>query len=261
MKDLSLEACWIAPTLPRLDQLETLCLRSFKLGIPLEGDVPLAPTRIITDLSSASQRTLRLLGQTHPIFFRNPDSPLPDFANITLLELDGISFQVMRELGDAFVSLTCRTVLKCDFNDLDPALVPYDRASSALPLPADFEIWVRSDALPGSSRQSSTRVERHLQALISVALSLSALTLPLNLGIGRSSEDILRVRTPIYALLKRFSKDAVPVRFHQEPWHEHGLLQLYFRRLDEFDGEGYFSDLVAGKVVDPELRDFRVVVV
>ena len=99
-----------------------------------------------------------------------------------------------------------------------------------------------------------------MQALISVAPNLSALTLPLNLGIG--SDEIAEARAHIYEFLKQFVKTKIPIHFHNEPrdMDEH-IPDPDFKTLDEFDGEGYFSDLVEGKVDDPELRNFRVMVV
>lgn len=147
------------------------------------------------------------------------------------------------------------------FDDLDPALASHP-LRSALPLPPKFEIWVHSDALPGSPRHSSTHVEEYLQALIAVAPNLSVLTLPLNLGIGRKSGRLAQARARIYEFLKQFGRTKIPIHFHNEPRDtDEYFLDPDFERLDEFDGEGYFSDLVAGKVDDPELRDFRVVVV
>lgn len=236
-----------------------LRLRSDDLEIRLGGHVPLAPIRMITDLSSASERSLRLLEHCDSLSFRHPEVP-PAFANLTLLELDSMSFETFRELEDVFPSLTCRTVLKCEFDELDQALRS-DYPVSGLPLPPKFEIWVQPHALPGSLWYPSTDVEQHLQALIWVAPHLSALTLPLNLGIGRDSDEIAAARAHIYEFLKQFVRTKIPIQFHNEPPDMDDILYPDFARLDEFDGEGYFSDLVAGKVVDPELRDFRVVVV
>lgn len=68
-----------------------LRLRSDDLEIRLGGHVPLAPIRMITDLSSASERSLRLLEHCDSLSFRHPEVP-PAFANLTLLELDSMSF-------------------------------------------------------------------------------------------------------------------------------------------------------------------------
>mgnify|MGYP007076139584 FL=1 len=258
MTDLSLEECWVAPTLPRLDQLETLCLCYKNLVVQPGKDVHLAPIRIITELSSASKRSLRLLEQDRHFRFDDADSPPPDFANLTLFELDGMSFETMRGFG-VFPSLTCRVVLRCDFDDLEQTLALH-YPDSARSFPSKFQIWVHSDAPPGFTRHSSTQVEGHLQALISVAPNLSALTLPLNLGIG--SDEIAEARAHIYEFLKTFGKTKTPIHLHNEPrdMDEH-IPDPDFKTLDEFDGEGYFSDLVEGKVDDPELRNFRVMVV
>lgn len=264
LKHLSLVYCVTAGQahmLPRLDQLETLSVRSANLVVQPEKDAPLAPIRIITELSSASTRSLRLLEQYNPGSLGNVESPQPDFNNLTRLELDAISFRTIRSLEVVFPSLMCGVVLRCGFNLLAPALASHPPAS-ALPLPANLEIWVLSDSPPVSPQDLSTLVGKHLQALISVAPNLSAMTLPLNLGIGRSLEDIVRVRKLIYAFLKQFAKTTTPIRFHNESWNEYGSrLRPAFKRLDEFDSEGYFSDLVEGSVDDPELRNFRVVVV
>ena len=261
LKHLSLVYCVTAGALPRLDRLETLSVRSANLMIEPGKDAPNAAMRIITELSSASTRSLRLFEQYNPGSLSNPNSPGPNFNNLTRLELDAINFRTIRNLEDVFPSLTCRVVLRCGFNILAPALAshPHD---STLPLHANLEIWVLSDSPPVSPQDLSTPVGNHLQALVSVAPNLSALTLPLNLGIGRNLEDIVRVRKLIYAFLKQFVRTTVPVQFHRGSRNEHGsLFRPEFQSLDEFDGDGYFSDLVAGKVDDPEFRDFRVVVV
>ena len=173
MTDLSLEECWVAPTLPRLDQLETLCLCYKNLVVQPGKDVHLAPIRIITELSSASTRSLRLFEQYNPGSLSNPNSPGPNFNNLTRLELDAINFRTIRNLEDVFPSLTCRVVLRCGFNILAPALAshPHD---STLPLHANLEIWVLSDSPPVSPQDLSTPVGNHLQALVSVAPNLSA---------------------------------------------------------------------------------------
>lgn len=267
LKHLSFVYCVTAGQahmLPRLEQLETLSVRSANLVVQPGEDAPLAPIRIITELSSTSTRSLRLLEQYNPGSLGDADSPRPAFNNLTRLELDAISFRTIRNLEDVSPSLTCRVVLRCGFNILAPALASHPPAS-ALPLPANLEIWVLSDAPPVSPQELSTPVEKHLQALISVASNLSALTLPLKLdiGLGRNLENVVRVRKLIYAFLKQFVRTTIQIRFHNESWYEYGSLLRpdFIKRLDEFDGEGYFSDLVEGKVDDPELRGFRVVVV
>lgn len=223
------------------------------------GNAPLALARIITDLSSAGKRTLRLVKQDNPLSFCNPDSPQSDFANLTRLELDAISFETIRRLADVFPSLTCRVVLRCKFEELDPALSS-PPPNPAPPLPSKFEIWVHSDTLHPLSPWS-TPVNGRLPAVVRAAPHLSALTLPLNLGIGRAPAQIAATRAQIYEFLKQFVRTKVLIQFHNKPPNADEIMYSAFKPLDEFDGEGYFSDLVAGKVDDPELRDFRVVVV
>lgn len=247
--------------LPRLDRLETLVLSGNRV-IPPGGDLLNAgPIQIITELSSARERTLRLLHCYATTSFTNLTIRPPVFANLTLLELDADSFKTIRRINGASTSLLCRVVLECKLGEIAPALASHPPASALPALPSKFEVWVHSDARPGSPPHSSTHVKEDLEALISVAPKLSALTLPLNFGIGRNPEDLVQMRTPIYAVLKEFVRTAVPIRFHNESWYADDSLHREFRRLDESDGEGYFSDLVAGKVDDPELRNFQVVVV
>ena len=251
----------MTPALPRLDRLETLVLSDNKVISPGGDLLDVAPIRIITELPSARERALRLLRCYGTTPSNNLTIRRPVFANLTLLELDAYSFRTIRRIDGVFPSLTCRVALRCTLEELEWALAPSHPSSSVLPLTSKFEIWVHSDGRPGSPLYSSTDVEEYLEALISVAPNLSALTLPLNFGIGRNPEDLVQMRTPIYAFLKEFVRTAVPIRFHNGSWYADDSLHPDFRRLDETDGKGYFSDLVAGKVDDLELRNFRVVVV
>ena len=88
LKHLSLVYCVTAGALPRLDRLETLSVRSANLMIEPGKDAPNAAMRIITELSSASTRSLRLFEQYNPGSLSNPNSPGPNFNNLTRLELD-----------------------------------------------------------------------------------------------------------------------------------------------------------------------------
>ncbi|KWU44785.1 hypothetical protein RHOSPDRAFT_33602 [Rhodotorula sp. JG-1b] len=136
----------------------------------------------------------------------------------------------------------------------DPSFAPFTKRL--------FEIWVQSDEIPRSPRQSSTHVEGCLQAIFRVAPHLSVLTLPLNLGLGRSSDEIAQARAHLYAFLEQFARTSITINFHNEPPDSDVIsLHPYFKTLDDFDGEGYFSDLVEGNVDDPELRNFQVVIV
>ena len=251
----------MTPALPRLDRLETLVL-SGNMVISPGGDLlDVAPVRIITELPSAKERTLRLLRYhaTSPSISLNIRRP--DFANLTLLELDANSFQTIGRIDRVFASLLGRVVLICKLDEVAPAMASHPPAS-ALPLPPKIEIWVQSDEIPRSPRQSLTHVEGCLQAIFRVAPHLSVLTLPLNLGLGRSSDEIAQARAHLYAFLKQFARTSITINFHNEPPDSDVIsLHPYFKTLDDFDGEGYFSDLVEGNVDDPELRNFQVVIV
>lgn len=219
-----------------------------------------APIRIITELSSARERTLHLLRYYGTSPSTNLNIRRPDFANLTLLELDANSFKTCRRIDGVFTSLLCRVVLRCMLDEVAPAMASHP-AASALPLPLKFEIWVQSEEYPRSPRQSSTHVEGCLQAIFRVAPHLSVLTLPLNLGLGRSSDEMTQARAHLYALFKQFARTSITINFHNKPPSDIITRHPYFKTLDVFDGEGYFSGLVEGKVDDPDLRDFRVVVV
>lgn len=249
--------------LPKITRLESLCLDGrVRVHRPLGQDIPIMPDAIITRHSKASKRTLRLVD--HDLWLEDDIDEqycLGALSGVDVVELDATSFSCLLESSSRISSTTPCFVLTAHVHDILDLL----QIHSADRFPAKLQVRVAHPRIAPDCVWSC--FQRTVTALCNLAVIARRcdlrLTLPVTLGCARAMSEMKSTRAPVYAVIKHLQCSHIALSFYQHPTcdlvTESTLDELEWLGLE--DNEGYFTELLGGRCSDPELRDFKVVMV
>lgn len=264
LKYLHLRNVLMSKRLPKIARLESLCLDGrVRVHRPLGQDVPIMPDAIITRHSTVSKKTLRLLDQDSLWHEDGADEQycLDALSCVDVVELDAMSFSSILDFSSRISSTTPCFVLTAHAHDIFDLL----QIHSADRFPVNLQVWVAHPRLVPECVWSC--FQRTVTALCNLAIITRRcdlrLTLPVTLGCTRAMSEMKSTRAPVYAVIKHLQHSHIALSFYQHPTcdlvTESTLDELEWLGLE--DNEGYFTELLEGRCSDPELRDFKIVMV
>ncbi len=267
LKHLHLRNVLMSKRLPKTTCLELLCLDGrVRVHRPLGQDVPIMPDAIITRHSTALKKTLRLVD--HDLQDWIEDGVDAQFCLDALSRVDSVDVDVASFANTALaLSLRSSSAMPCFVLKARPHDV-FALLQDGFPLwfPANLHVWITNPWLTLDC--ALVCFQRTMRALCSMTTSTPHLKLQLSLptGFGRTvaQRDLTAKRLSVYEVLKELRRCSIPISFYDEPRADDSLPDSTHVKLEWLgleDKEGYFTELLEGRCSDPELRDFKVVMV
>lgn len=266
LKHLHLRNILMSKRLPIIKRLESLCLDGrVRVHRPLGQDVPIMPDAIITRHSTASKTTLRLVDQDFSLWLKegvDEQYCLDALRGANVIDLDEPSLDsIHTDFPAHHLPAYPNVVFRVAAHNLAPRL-GYGPLNA---LAVNLHVWITN---PWHTRSCGLPCLKHASQALCNKIndrSYHGIRLSLPTGLGSTSyQRLLNADLPVvYELLKQLQRCNIPITFYGPRADDllYGSAHGTPDWLGLEDIEGYFTELLQGRCSDPELRDFKVVMV